>query len=94
VDEPEQTRTEWTKRDSVRLDWIKLGWLYAGFVFTSGLVCGEDSLSRSDDPVRDVAELFLLLGTEERVGVRHLESVEEEEGEMVSIATRYQLKSK
>lgn len=60
-------------------------------MFTSGLVCSEDSLSGSDDPQGDVAELLLLLGTEEGEGVRHLDSAEEEEDEMEHIATSYQV---
>ena len=55
-------------------------------MFTGGLVCGEDSLSGSDDPKSDVAELLLLLRAEEWVGVRHLDSAEEEEVEIEPIA--------
>lgn len=42
--------------------------------FTGGLVCGEDSLAGSDDPLSNIAELLLLLRSEERVCVRHPDS--------------------
>ena len=60
-------------------------------MFTSGLICSEYSLSGSDDPLGDIAELLLLLGAKEGVGVRHLDSAEEEDGEIEHIATRYQV---
>lgn len=47
--------------------------------FTSGLISGEDSLAGSHNLVSDIAELLLLLRSEERVSVRHLDSVEKEE---------------
>lgn len=46
---------------------------------TSGLIGGEDSLAGSDDPVSNIAELLLLLRSEEGVCVRHPDSARQTE---------------
>lgn len=53
--------------------------MYMQECFTSGLVSGEDSLALSDDLLSNIAELLLLLRSEEGVCVRHPDSLLEGE---------------